>query len=93
MSEAAETKTPRVVLLLAAFLAGLVVILGAIFVVGGLSPTPGRGTIAIGGPFDLTDQNGKPFTDQDMKGKPYLVFFGYTHCPIFARPPCSKCRS
>jgi protein SCO1 len=81
MSEAADTKAPRVVLLLAAFLAGLAVILAAIFVVGGLSPTPGRGTIAIGGPFHLTDQNGKPFSDQDMKGKPYLVFFGYTHCP------------
>jgi protein SCO1 len=81
MSEAADTKAPRVVLLLAAFLAGLAVILAAIFVVGGLSPTPGRGTVAIGGSFHLTDQNGKPFSDQDMKGKPYLVFFGYTHCP------------
>jgi protein SCO1 len=27
------------------------------------------------------DQNDKPFSDQDMKGKPYLVFFGFTHCP------------
>jgi protein SCO1 len=81
MSEAVDTKAPRVVLLLAAFLAGLAVILAAIFVVGGLSPTPGRGIATIGGPFHLTDQNGKPFSDQDMKGKPYLVFFGYTHCP------------
>jgi len=81
MSEAADSKTPRIVLLLAAFLTGLAVILAAIFVVGGLSPTPGRGTVAVGGPFHLVDQNGKPFSDQDMKGKPYLVFFGYTHCP------------
>ncbi|MGH7248650.1 MAG: SCO family protein, partial [Pseudomonadota bacterium] len=27
------------------------------------------------------DQNGRPFSDQNMKGRPYLVFFGYTHCP------------
>lgn len=35
----------------------------------------------IGGPFHLTDQNGKPFTDADLKGKWNLLFFGYTHCP------------
>ena len=29
----------------------------------------------------MIDDNGKPVTDQDMKGRPFLVFFGYTHCP------------
>jgi protein SCO1/2 len=47
----------------------------------GLAPGPVVGTAGIGGPFRLVDQNGKPFTDRDMQGKPYLVFFGYTHCP------------
>src|SRR5262249_24629794 len=36
---------------------------------------------AIGGPFKLTDQNGREVTDQQLKGKPFLVFFGFTHCP------------
>jgi protein SCO1/2 len=38
-------------------------------------------TAAIGGPFRLVDQNGQAITDQDLKGKPFLVFFGFTHCP------------
>ena len=36
---------------------------------------------AIGGPFRLVDQDGKPFTEANLKGKWHLVFFGYTHCP------------
>lgn len=35
----------------------------------------------IGGPFALTDQNGKPFTDRDLAGKYRIVYFGYTFCP------------
>ncbi|MGD9545846.1 MAG: SCO family protein [Methylocystis sp.] len=35
----------------------------------------------IGGPFQLTAQTGQPVTDQDFLGRPFLVFFGYTHCP------------
>ncbi len=35
----------------------------------------------IGGPFQLTTQFEKSFTDKDMLGRPYLVFFGYTNCP------------
>jgi protein SCO1/2 len=36
---------------------------------------------AIGGPFHLVDQNGKPFGEADLNGKWHLVFFGYTNCP------------
>ncbi|MGD0421022.1 MAG: SCO family protein [Xanthobacteraceae bacterium] len=45
-----------------------------------LSPI-GPAIAAVGGPFHLEDQNGKPVSDQDLKGQPFLVFFGYTHCP------------
>lgn len=35
----------------------------------------------VGGPFRLIDQNGAPVTEASMRGKPFLVFFGFTHCP------------
>lgn len=35
----------------------------------------------IGGPFKLVAGDGRTVTDADMKGEPFLVFFGYTHCP------------
>ena len=39
----------------------------------------GRGT--IGGPFTLTDQNGRQRSDSDFRGKLLIVYFGYTFCP------------
>jgi protein SCO1/2 len=41
----------------------------------------GGSTVSIGGPFALTGPDGKTITDRDLRGKPYLVFFGFTHCP------------
>jgi protein SCO1/2 len=74
------TTSSRVVLVLSAFLAGLVVFLGVILFIVERSPDKGLSS-TIGGPFSLVDQDGKPITDADFKGKPFLVFFGYTHCP------------
>jgi cytochrome oxidase Cu insertion factor (SCO1/SenC/PrrC family) len=39
----------------------------------------GRGP--IGGPFTLTDRNGKPRSDIEFRGKLMIVYFGYTFCP------------
>jgi protein SCO1/2 len=39
------------------------------------------GKALIGGPFTLTDQNGKQVTDKDFRGRYMLVFFGFTACP------------
>lgn len=41
----------------------------------------GEGTIKLGGPFSLVDQNGVRVTDKDLRGKPTAVFFGFTYCP------------
>src|SRR5271169_5682957 len=73
-------RTSHILLVFSAFLAGLVIFLGVIFFVGHNQGT-GVGPSAIGGPFKLIDQSGQPLTEQDMKGRPFLVFFGYTHCP------------
>ncbi|MDB4213550.1 SCO family protein [Octadecabacter sp.] len=36
---------------------------------------------AIGGPFELVDENGVTVTDQDVITGPTLIYFGYTFCP------------
>jgi cytochrome oxidase Cu insertion factor (SCO1/SenC/PrrC family) len=35
----------------------------------------------IGGPFTLTDQDGRRRTDMDFHGRLMLVYFGFTYCP------------
>jgi len=39
------------------------------------------GTSAIGGPFELTSHKSETVNNAKLAGKPYLVFFGFTHCP------------
>lgn len=41
----------------------------------------GSGEALVGGPFTLTNQDGKRVTDQDFRGKYMLIFFGFTFCP------------
>jgi protein SCO1/2 len=47
---------------------------------------PGRanlGSPEIGGSFGMIGQDGRVMRSADLAGRPYLVFFGYTHCPDF----------
>jgi protein SCO1/2 len=41
----------------------------------------GQAARAIGKPFKLVSHNGQNVDDASLKGKPYLAFFGFTHCP------------
>lgn len=72
-------KVTRPALVLAAFVAGLAVCIAAVMLL--LPDRPIAQQSAVGGPFKLTDQDGKPVSDQNFRGKPFLVFFGFTHCP------------
>ena len=75
-------RSVRVLLMAAAFCAGLVLCFGVILIVSGRLSTPvAQQVAAIGGPFKLTDQDGHAVTDQELKGRPFLVFFGFTNCP------------
>ncbi len=75
-------RATRLVLVLGAFMAGLVLCFGVILLItGSRTATGGLQAAAIGGPFRLVDQDGHAMTDQDLKGKPFLVFFGFTYCP------------
>ncbi|GMO57453.1 SCO family protein [Bradyrhizobium ottawaense] len=70
----------RPLVIATAFAASLVIGLLIMFwAMGGVSKV--AQPAAVGGPFQLTDQNGKAVTDKSLKGKPTLIFFGYTHCP------------
>jgi protein SCO1 len=73
------TGTRRLAVPVVAFLLGLAV-LGAAVVLT-IAPSKQVGSSAVGGPFSLVDQNGRPVSEKDFAGRPYLVFFGFTHCP------------
>jgi protein SCO1/2 len=45
------------------------------------APEPPLAGAAIGGPFTLTDQNGRPRRDRDFAGRYRIIYFGYTYCP------------
>jgi len=77
-------RTARILVAAGAFVAGLVLCLAVVLLVTGRDGVPTMPQVAaIGGPFSLTDQNGRTVTEKDLKGKPFLVFFGYTNCPDF----------
>ena len=76
-------RTKLVAQVIAAFAAGLALCIAAVLFVAGDGPSSLLTRAApIGGPFSLTDENGRTFTDQDLKGKPFLLFFGFVRCGV-----------
>ncbi|ALJ34721.1 SCO family protein [Azospirillum brasilense] len=71
----------RLIRIAAASVVGLVIAAGiAWWQVDNASSTV-QSSVPIGGPFTLTDQDGKTVTDAEYRGKYLLIYFGYTYCP------------
>jgi protein SCO1/2 len=66
------------VVALAVVLAGSV---GYLWYLTGTAPQGGQGKALVGGPFKLASASGEVFDSEALKGKPYVIFFGFTHCP------------
>ena len=63
------------------FALGLAALGGLVYAV--LPGNTNLGSPEIGGSFTGIGQDGRTVTNADLAGRPYLVFFGYTHCPDF----------
>lgn len=48
---------------------------------GVFTPAQPQGSAAVGGAFELVDQDGRPATQEVLKGHWSVVFFGFTYCP------------
>lgn len=48
---------------------------------GAAADSPPLAGARIGGPFALTDQNGRTVRDTDFAGRYRIMYFGYTYCP------------
>lgn len=71
----------RILLPLIVFLLGASALALAAFVTFAPNRAGQSAASSVGGPFTLTAQTGKPLSDKDLLGAPFLVFFGFTHCP------------
>ena len=73
----------RLLLPLLVFLLGAAALAAAAFITFAPASRQGGQNLAssVGGPFSLTTAEGKTLTDKDLRGAPFLVFFGFTHCP------------
>lgn len=40
-----------------------------------------QSAMLLGGPFTMVDHTGRTVTEKNFLGRPFVVFFGFTHCP------------
>lgn len=66
--------------ILAAFAVGIVAIVATAAVLLPRGPA-GPDMSVIGGPFRLESSKGGLLNSASLAGRPFLVFFGFTHCP------------
>lgn len=72
----------RAILILAAAVLLVAAGLGGFYLTNRqMAEQQGTGVALVGGPFTLTDQDGRRVSEKDFLGKYMLVFFGYTYCP------------
>lgn len=64
-----------------AFALGVLVLLGGTLWLTRPSPEGAAQPSLVGGSFSLVDHDGDRVTQEDFRGHPFLVFFGFTHCP------------
>lgn len=84
----------RVLIILLAAVAGLV-LAGLLAYVNKQANLPSSGLMAVtsdafGGPFTLTDHNGKTVTEKEYAGRYRLFYFGFTFCPAICPTELSK---
>ena len=62
---------------------GILIVLLAALLLGACSAAsaPPLQGATMGGPFTLTDQNGRRVSDREFAGRYRLIYFGYTFCP------------
>lgn len=71
----------RLTAIIAAAVLALAAVVGGFALLWRNPPAAVLGEALIGGPFAMTDQDGKRVTEKDFLGKYMLVFFGFTYCP------------
>lgn len=78
-SQTSAKAARRLAFVVAGFVAGLAGL--ATLAYSGIARRAELGSASIGGSFSMIDQDRRVVTNKELEGRPYLVFFGYTHCP------------
>jgi protein SCO1/2 len=71
----------RLVILVAVLVFALVGATGGLWLMTQGPQATSQGKALVGGPFKLTSASGEVVDSETLKGQPYVIFFGFTHCP------------